>query len=484
MDEYIEMVATCRGGVSKENSAYQCFENSRKYCDENQHKRSERDVQMCKRYQRRVRYISNRAIHLLGVEDMAIANQREIYENKYHPTKNPNGKINLCTAENNICEDLLEEKLKKLEVWKPDLQHMFHYPVPGGYERTKDALTPYIEKFFHAKVEKDNIVMGPGCTAAYDMIAFCICDPGDYVLCAAPYYGKIMNDFTERGGANVIPVPFRDPYNPKMEVESFEKVFHEYVSKGETIRAIVIVNPQNPHGNVFAKDEVIAICEWASEHDIFIVIDEIFASSVYYDEEKFESFLSFRKSLKRPETVIWMWGFSKDLCMPGAKFCAMHCENTKITQCLKRLEIMQPCAPLVQDFLVNFLSDLDWLQSFHEENLRRLAEHCEIAKMALSKMGISYVLPKAAFYLYCDFREYLSDRSFAAEYALFRKLCAEGVYLSPGKFFADPEPGWMRLVFSLDKQQLIEGLFSIERNECLTRESDNLLIYSASLLIR
>lgn len=25
--------------------------------------------------------------------------------------------------------------------------------------------------------------------------------------------------------------------------------------------------------------------------------------------------------------------------------------------------------------------------------------------MALSKMGISYVLPKAAFYLYCDFRE-------------------------------------------------------------------------------
>uniref|UniRef100_A0A914S5V6 Aminotransferase class I/classII domain-containing protein n=1 Tax=Parascaris equorum TaxID=6256 RepID=A0A914S5V6_PAREQ len=98
-----------------------------------------------------------------------------------------------------------------------------------------------------------------------------------------------------------------------MEVDSFEKVFHEHVSKfpGETISAAVMINPQNPHGNVFTKDEVIAICEWVSEHNIFVVIDEIFASSIDYDEGKFESFFSFLKMLKRPETVIWMCGLWK-----------------------------------------------------------------------------------------------------------------------------------------------------------------------------
>uniref|UniRef100_A0A915BE47 Uncharacterized protein n=1 Tax=Parascaris univalens TaxID=6257 RepID=A0A915BE47_PARUN len=75
MDEYIEMVATCRGGVLKKNSAYQCSEKSRKCSDENRYKRYESSVEMRNPYQRR-------------------------------------GEINLCTAENNIREDLLEEKDK------------------------------------------------------------------------------------------------------------------------------------------------------------------------------------------------------------------------------------------------------------------------------------------------------------------------------------------------------------------------------------
>ncbi|VDM29152.1 unnamed protein product [Toxocara canis] len=184
-------------------------------------------------------------------------------------------------------------------------------------------------------------------------------------MCGAPYYGRIINDFTERGGANVISVPFRDPYKPNMEVENFQKVYEEHTAKGEAIKALIMVNPQNPHGNIFTKEEIIALGDWASERHIVVVIDEIFASSVYSNEIKFESLLSFRKSLKKPDNVIWMWEFSKDLCMPGMKLSVMHCENTKITRCLRRLEIMQPCAPLVQDFLVNFLSDLDALR--HEQ---------------------------------------------------------------------------------------------------------------------
>lgn len=44
---------------------------------------------------------------------------------------------------------------------------------------------------------------------------------------------------------------------------------------------------------------------------MFVIIDEIFVSSVYYEAEKFESFLAYRDQLHDADKVFWVWGFSK-----------------------------------------------------------------------------------------------------------------------------------------------------------------------------
>ncbi|VDK51342.1 unnamed protein product [Anisakis simplex] len=296
-------------------------------------------------------------------------------------------------------------QLESAEIWKPDLQHLFHYPKHGGYDRTKEALIPYIETFFGAKVAKENLIFSASCTALYDMLAFCICDPGGIILVIL--------------------------------------TIQKWKSKN-------------------CKEHSMKMC---LRHNLYVIIDEIFASSIHCNEEKFDSVLKFRKSLNKFENIIWIWGLSKDLCMPGAKLAVTHCENKKILECLERLEIFQPSAPVVQDFFVNLFSDLgkffvqliNWLKSFQKRNVERLREHYELTKMALDKMGIPLVPATAGFFVYCNFSEYLSEDTFTAEVDFYRKLCDEGVYLSLGRYFADPKPGWMRLVFSVDKPQLLEG---------------------------
>jgi aspartate/methionine/tyrosine aminotransferase len=39
------------------------------------------------------------------------------------------------------------------------------------------------------------------------------------------------------------------------------------------------------------------------------IADEIFASTVYRDKEKFTSVLSLE--VTHPENIVWLWGFSK-----------------------------------------------------------------------------------------------------------------------------------------------------------------------------
>uniref|UniRef100_A0A1I8AE09 Aminotran_1_2 domain-containing protein n=1 Tax=Steinernema glaseri TaxID=37863 RepID=A0A1I8AE09_9BILA len=407
--------------------------------------------------------IATRAQRLLVGADNATAAYKEVYVDQWHPTENPQGNVNLCTAENNLCDDLLHEKLEaNCSRLKPDEARISHYPVPGGYESTKEAAKRYLEHFHNAsELRTEHMILTPGCTAAYDMLSYCLCQPGDVVLSAAPFYGRLFNNFEERGQAEVVPVPYKNVMNPHLDIEEFEKSARFLEEEGKRVKVIVIINPNNPLGVVFPREQVVRLCNWAATKKIHVIIDEVFASSVYEHSTQFESFLSYRGQVDTAN-VTYMWGFGKDLCLPGLKFALVYSESEQIIKTVRRLEIMQPCAPCVQHIAEVLLEDLEWLETFHKEKNSRLLRNKNFLCAMLNKLRIDYVPCTAAFTVYIDLRRYMVDASFKGELQLWLELCCAGVFISPGQFMGGAEPGWFRIVFSGDREALIEGLRRFE----------------------
>lgn len=68
----------------------------------------------------------------------------------------------------------------------------------------------------------------------------------------------------------------------------------ESKAKGICPRAIVIINPGNPTGQVMKKEDLQEICKLCHEHSILILSDEVYQTNVYKTGSKF---VSMRKAL-------------------------------------------------------------------------------------------------------------------------------------------------------------------------------------------
>lgn len=100
-----------------------------------------------------------------------------------------------------------------------------------------------------------------------------------------------------------------------------------HLIKGGRVRAIIIMNPHNPLGNIYQKEELSELCEWAmkwaklhylstfydSRKDLFLIFDEILSEIIYSDDEKtsFHSILDLLHLLSKPELIVWMSSLSK-----------------------------------------------------------------------------------------------------------------------------------------------------------------------------
>jgi cysteine-S-conjugate beta-lyase len=100
-------------------------------------------------------------------------------------------------------------------------------------------------------------------------------DPGDGVILQTPNYPPFREAIatTER---RLIPLAMRD--------DGTRHVFDlgELTQAAcKDARIFILCNPQNPTGRVFGRDELLAIAQFAIEHDLIVISDEIHADLVY-----------------------------------------------------------------------------------------------------------------------------------------------------------------------------------------------------------
>ena len=315
-----------------------------------------------------------------------------------------------------------------------------HYSSGRGEAVLLQSLARYYAHQTGRTIGPRQFLYVPGTQTALYLAFQSILDPGDEVLLLDPYYATYEAVVTSPGG-----VPVAVPLDP-------ERGFHiDFAALQKAVtpqsRAILLNSPSNPTGAVFTRDEVLAIGEFARQHDLWIVSDEVYATQVHGNNVFTSPF--FFKELE--ERTIVVSSISKSHAVPGFRSGWIAASEAF---CERMLPVAETMLFGSQAFLENTLSfALD--HEFAETNATRLA-YVERAKALIAGISGSKLkarMPEGGMFVMLDVRATgLSGNDFA------RRLMAEhDVVTMPGESFGLQGAGHLRVALTVDEKQMAEA---------------------------
>ncbi len=152
------------------------------------------------------------------------------------------------------------------------------YTPAGGLPELKEAIAVKTARDSGLTVAASQVlVTNGGKQALYNAFATLL-DPGDEVLLPAPYWTTYPESIRLAGGVPV-DVVTDETSGYRATVEQLE------AARTDRTKLLVFVSPSNPTGAVYSPAEVRAIGEWAVEHGLWVVTDEIYEHLVYGDAQ-------------------------------------------------------------------------------------------------------------------------------------------------------------------------------------------------------
>jgi 1-aminocyclopropane-1-carboxylate synthase 1/2/6 len=378
----------------------------------------------------------------------------------YHPTGNPGGYINLGTAENRLVWDLLAPKLTGA---RPLTARDTRYAPLYGSARLRGELASFLGRTMGVPIDSENIVVVAGATAALDIIATTLCDPGEAIVVPAPYYGAFDVDLAGRSECRLIPAPLSASDSFWLTGTALDRTLDQARNDGVVVRAVALTSPSNPVGQVFPEQSLREVLQVAAAHDVDVISDEIYANSVF-GPQRFTSMATLAQSALPAERVHLIWGFAKDFGLPGFKAGLLHTTNPDVRGAARELAYFAPLSTDTQAVLADLLADPDWVDAFLAESRRRLGASYAAATAVLDSFSITYAPAQAGFSIWVDLSPWLAESTFDAEWRLWRRMYDSiRVSILPGAAFSCPEPGWFRLCHTTDAGLVQEALTRVGR---------------------
>lgn len=401
--------------------------------------------------------VSQRSLQTLSFTTFSSALAKKVQDNQYHLHDNPEGVVNLAISINQLMEEEVLAQVNKALT----LTHRHqYYNDTTGIRELREALANFLTR--HHKPNKaispDNLLVMNGLTACFDALSHTLCDPGDVVITPTPVYGRIYTNFYDRSGATVVPLHCSETNDFALEEDKLESLIKSQLDEGKRVRVFVLLHPHNPLGHTYSTKQLHNIMEICAQYKIHVVVDEIYAFSVYDEDTQFNSVLGMT-SLPDPQRTHVLWGFSKDFAVPGFRIGVIHSLNPWVLSCLGTLSHYHSSPPLTQHAAATLLNDVEWCDNFYiPTNKERLAAAYKKVCESLQGCGVKVHKAVAGIFLWVNMQPFLEECNKENELALFMALLKGGVCVLPGQKLYCADPGWYRVVFAAKEDALNEGL--------------------------
>jgi aspartate/methionine/tyrosine aminotransferase len=152
------------------------------------------------------------------------------------------------------------------------------YTPAGGLPELKEAIAAKTMRDSGYAVKASQVLVTNGGKHAVFTAFAVLCDPGDEVICPAPYWTTYPEAITLAGGVPVV-VDTDEESGFKVTVDQLEAAWTPRT------KVLLFVSPDNPSGAVYSRAETEAIGRWAVERGVWVVTDEIYEHLTYGPHE-------------------------------------------------------------------------------------------------------------------------------------------------------------------------------------------------------
>lgn len=316
-----------------------------------------------------------------------------------------------------------------------------HYAPSQGLLALREVISEYFQRNQALNLKPENIIITNGVTEALNVGMDIFLNHGDKVLVPAPFFGLYETIISLRGG-----IPVRIDTS-QTHYQLTPELLEKNLKKHPETKLVLLNYPNNPIGNTYTEEEIKALAAVIKRHKIYVVSDEIY-SSLSYDSPHYSIFNEI------PEQTLYLNGPSKSYAMTGARIGFIHLPDDYVGKGIVGHQALVTCVSTPEQYgaIAAYERCDDVVLAYRDEFSRRR----ELLLRKLPAMGIEFIRPSGAFYLFMKVPELYQDddHQFALDLANKAKI---GVI--PGRAFGgDYGKGYVRFSYASSYASIQEGL--------------------------
>lgn len=157
----------------------------------------------------------------------------------------------------------------------------------------------------------DKIFLTSGASSAVSLILKMIISSSNVgILTPFPTYPLYTAEIILDNG-QIVPYYLQESTGWQTTIKELEHSYEKATKKGIEVKAIVVINPGNPTGNVMTAQEIRNIVEFCDSHNILIIADEVYQENIYNHSRPFVSFKRIVSEMKSEVQLVSLNSISK-----------------------------------------------------------------------------------------------------------------------------------------------------------------------------
>ena len=302
--------------------------------------------------------------------------------------------------------------------------------------------------------EPTQIVVASGAKHSVYIALMALCNPGDEVVIAAPYWVS-YSEMVKQAGAVPVIVAATEEADFKITAEQLDAAITD------NTKVFMLNSPSNPTGMVYTRAELEAIAEVCCRRNVYVIADEIYCNLVY-DNNEFVTFASLSEDAKN--RTILVNGVSKSYAMTGWRI-GYSLSPALVAKAMTNYLSHSTGAPgtMCQCAAIEALSG----PQDEAEQMRKVFEQRRdlIVRRINAMPGVSCLKPSGAFYVMMNLEQILGkqiDGQVIGSGDDFAKLLLEKslVAVVPGSGFG--APNFVRLSYAISTENILTGMYRLE----------------------
>lgn len=242
-----------------------------------------------------------------------------------------------------------------------------------GEEKIRSAYAQHLNETYDSNVSTSEIHITSGCNQAFTAAVMALIGPGESVLLLNPFYFNHQTTLAMLGiGTVTVDCHADQGFVPQMA--DIAKALNP------TVRAIVLISPNNPTGAVYSSELLQTIYALCCDRGLWLLVDETYRDFLPLSSTTPPHGLFSQTGWQN--NLVGLYSFSKSFCIPGHRLGALTASEAVVTQVAKVMDNLQICAPRAPQAAV--AKGLNNLADWRAGNRREIASRAAIFRRTMA----------------------------------------------------------------------------------------------------